>query len=755
MAVGLTAFVVAGGVLYNQALTTVDRVIARPLWDQPGRILGTLEVRGGLNVGPRVISQALSAAGYSNVSRIETEGDFVVAGDGILVLADGEEVLITFDQGSVASVSPYPVYRFDPPRLAGVFAESERREPVSADQVPERVVQAVLAMEDARFFSHPGFDALGLARALITNVIAGSRKQGGSTLTQQLAKNLFLTPTKSYERKARELLLAVALEQRLSKDEILNLYLNQVYLGQVGGVAICGFEEAARTYFDVSASRLTLGQAATLAGIISAPNRFSPTRHPSRAQERRDLVIDRMQEIGWIDRGEADAARAEPLAVAPTRQSRQAPWAIDTAVSIVEEEMGDDVVGDRGLTVHTTIDVLLQQIAESTVEKKMAELARAHPTAATAEVALVAVEPSTGDILAMVGGRSYRNSSFNRATLGSRQVGSTVKPLTWLLAYELDVALSPSSTVPNESIERDVNGTIWNPRNYDGSTSATVTLDRALALSHNIPAVHVSEMVGLGRLADHLKRQGLQSASALPSVALGAFEASPQDLASAYTVFPGGGKQSMARLVESVRLPDGTERDIQPVRKQRVSSSRAAFLTQTTLERVLEWGTGRSAAEVVEIGSVGGKTGTTDRGRDAWFVGFTSSLVVAVWVGHDKAYDLGRTGAQAALPIWAEFISRSGHMGSALPSPPSGIAAVPVCTQTGQPAVAECDETTMEWFSESDEAVDSCVMHGSNRQSPKSIIEGLRRRLTVEESDQSGGDRPKPWGWFKRRRAKD
>lgn len=747
----------AGGLafLYAQAVDTVDRVLARPLWETPGSVLGTLEVRRGLQVGPRTIAAALSAAGYSNVANIETDGDFIVAGEGVLVRDKGHEVLVTFDDGAIASVSPRPVHRFDSPRLAGVASSVERRDPIESDQVPERVVQAVLAMEDARFFEHPGIDALGMARALIVNALAGSRKQGGSTLTQQLAKNLFLTPTKSIERKVRELVLAVALEQRLTKAEILNLYVNQVYLGQVGGVAICGFEEAARTYFNVSASRLTLGQAATLAGIISAPNRYSPARHPERARERRDIVVERMQTLGWIEPDVAKQTLGQPLVMAPSRQRRQAPWAIDAAISIVEARLGPEVVGRRGLTVQTTIDVLLQRVAEDAVQQGMAALADAHPNTATAEAALVALDPATGDVLAMVGGRSYRSSSFNRATLGARQVGSTVKPLSWLLAYDADATLTPSSTVPNEFIEREVNGTVWQPRNYDATTSESVTLDQALALSHNIPAVHVSEMVGLEALAERLVRQGLSEARPLPSVALGAFEASPQDLASAYTVFPETGKQSAARLVDSIRLPDGTKNDIQPVKKQRVSTPKAAFLTQTTLERVLEWGTGRSAATLSAIGPAGGKTGTTDRGRDAWFVGFTPTLVVAVWVGHDKGLDLGRTGAQAALPIWGAFVAGSGRLGGQLPGPPDGVVEVPICVESATPAVPQCPQTTMEWLFESDDPIQSCALHDEQLEGPAAIIEALRKRLAGGPESKTEKDGEGRWGWLKRRRSSE
>ena len=287
-------------------------------------------------------------------------------------------------------------------------------------------------------------------------------------MTQQLAKNLFLTPERSLKRKVKELALAVAIEERLKKEEIFELYLNQVYLGSVGGVGVSGIQQAAQIYFGTSARRLSLGQAATLAGIISAPNRYSPLRHPERARERRDLVLKRMVDLGWVTPESREAAASTSIAVRMHTGHRRAPWAIDAAIETVEARLGEGTVSAGAMSVQTTLDTLLQEVAEAAVSDGLKALQGAHKGAVGTQAALVALDPKNGDILALVGGRSYAESGFNRAIHGSRQVGSTVKPLSWLSLMETQSAISPSTLIPDEPIERVANDEIWAPQNYDG-----------------------------------------------------------------------------------------------------------------------------------------------------------------------------------------------------------------------------------------------------------------------------------------------
>ena len=764
--VGVAVVVGVGTVMLERAGSQVDTLLARPLWAEQGQITAGVQVSPGLGIGPDTLAEVLQRAGYSRVSVPERPGDFTVDTQRIFARDGDVDVLVTFEDQRVASVSPERVHRFQATELAGTGVSGERRKPVSLSELPEHVPLALLAMEDARFFQHPGVDAWGILRAVIVNIIGDGYQQGGSTLTQQLAKNLFLTPERSLERKVKELSLAVALEQRLSKEEILELYLNQVYLGSVSGVGISGVQQAAQVYFGTSARRLTLAQAATLAGIISAPNRYSPLRHPQRASERRDLVLGRMEELGWLSSNDRVAASRASLGIQRFRGHRSAPWALDAAVAQVEEALGEGTVSDGALSIQTTIDALLQQVAERAVADGLRDLEDAFQGARGAQAALVALDPSDGSVLAMVGGREYSAGAFNRAVNGKRQIGSTVKPLSWLALISSNPEVSPSTKLPDEPIERQVNGEAWAPSNYDGEFLGEVTLEEALAASRNIPAVHVSEAIGLENLTEFLGRLGLDDARPYPSMALGAFDASPLELAAAYTVFPGLGRATQPRLVKSVRLPDGTEGWERGVSKRRITTDASAFLAHTMLKTVVDSGTGRGVRKYTVDGEVGGKTGTTDGGRDAWFVGYTPDLVVAVWVGFDKSASLGLTGAQAALPIWARFVERSGRQSHVGMEAPEDVIQVPICVDSRAPAAVQCPDTTVAWFRTQEEAQPVCEIHSDKTMfsEARSIIDGIRNRLRPEQTTSaSEGEVVAPkkpakrgfWQRLRRRRGGD
>lgn len=714
--------------LHLEASTAVDTLFSRPIWKENGHITGTANVVPGMAIGPNVLAETLQAAGYSRVSGVAQSGDFTIEEDAILIRLSSGDALVTFRNDEVASVSPDGRIQVVGVELAGVGRmPGEIRRPVRRSEVPEHLVQAILAMEDARFFSHPGVDALGIGRALIANLFHDGGMQGGSTLTQQLAKNLFLSAERTLERKLKELALAVVLEDRLSKEEILELYLNQVYLGQILGVGIGGVDQAAQSYFGTSARRLSLGQSATLAGMISAPNRYSPSRHPLVARERRDMTLDRMVKLGWIDAGVAEKTKRETLVVVASRGRKQAPWGVDFAVDRVESEVGEGAVAGGAIHIQTTIDPLLQWVAEESTRIGVQALGAENQDA---QVALVALDASNGDILAMVGGKDYQASQYNRAVHGHRQIGSTVKPLSWMFAYDTDPLLSPSTLVPDEPMEIVFDGTVWSPRNYDGKFVGELSLHAALQDSRNIPAVHVAEVVGFETLATRLRTVGLSTARALPATSLGAFDASPMTLAAAYTVFPGRGRVVEPRIVRAVRMPDGTEGWGLAVQKWRATSSRSAFLASMDLRGVIQGGTGRAVRKDIPTEWVAGKTGTTDGARDAWFVGFSGDLVVAVWVGHDKGRVLGRTGAQAALPIWADFMAGSGRLATDAPVEPDGVVGALVCPETSMIPASECPPAVTAWFSEGAEPTKVCAEHDSAGDGTvQEIIESIRTRL--------------------------
>ncbi len=737
-------------VLYRQALVDVETLLAGPVWSTSGRVRSApITLRAGLALTPSELAADLQAAGYARVDRVGAPGDFSVVADDVLVSVRADrgpgwtlepgEIHVAFGGGRVQSVNPKTTVQLAPVILAELRGpENESRIPVTLEQLPPYVPDAVLAMEDARFYDHKGLDPLGILRAVARNVLTDGGLQGGSTLTQQLVKNLFLTQERTFTRKAREAVLAIAIERRHSKDEILALYLNEIYLGQVGGAAICGVAQAARAYFGTAAERLSMGQAATLAGIISAPNAYSPLRHPERALERRDIALGRMASTGAITQAQADAIVAQPLEIHPTFGTRRAPWVVDLAIDKAEDALGEGTIAGRGLTVETTLRPTLQRLAERAVVESVAELEERWKNARGAQMALVAMTVSDGAIVAMVGGRDYPTSQFNRAWYGQRQVGSTIKPLTFLFAFERFPRRNAATRLMDEPITRKLdNRRSWSPKNYDGTYKGRITYRQALSQSRNIPAVLVAEDVGLDILQTRWKEMGLRNATSLPSAALGAFDASPVAVASAYTVFPGAGRQAEPLLIRGVT--DGAGETLltgKPITHTRTGSIPAARAVEL-LQAVISDGTGKSARRMGVNGPVGGKTGTTDDGRDAWFVGFTPELVVAVWAGRDQGKALGLTGAQAALPAWSRFVAGVGERGTSF-SAPRDAETVEICAESGGRATAECPDRWTMLGSDDETAV--CDLHegeaiGAEKVEKKTTRESLIRRLLRRHRD--------------------
>ncbi len=694
------------GILYHQAEKDVQERISGAVWSTSARVLSApMELWPGLSISPGEVAADLQRAGYARVSRASAPGDFEISGNDLLVKVPvqsgpgwstkAEDVHLAFNDHGISAVSPRSRARFAPVELAELRGtDNEARRPISLDDLPSHVPQAVLAMEDARFYEHRGIDPLGVLRAVMRNATQSGPMQGGSTLTQQLVKNLLLTQERTWTRKGREALLAVALENTLNKDEILELYLNEIYLGQGGGASVCGIDQAARVFFGKPAARLTIAEAATLAGIVSAPNRYSPLQHPERALERRNLALDRMVETGAITTIQHKEAMGATLGVHPSVGSRRAPWIVDAAVDAIEAELGEGAVSARGITIHTTLQPALQRLAERVVAEGAAELDSAHPKAAGAQIALVAVRVKDGAVVAIVGGREYGTSQFNRALHAHRQVGSTIKPLTALAAFQRDPNLSPATLVDDSPIERTISGKRWAPRNYDGKYLGEIPLRQAIAQSRNAPAVRVAELVGMGRLAVWWRRLGLIEASELPAAALGAFPATPIELAGAYTIFPGKGQRARPHMVSTAVDPKGERLVAAPPSPIQQADAVSTFLATRMLEAVMTEGTGRRAASYGAKGGVGGKSGTTDEARDAWFVGFTDELAVVVWVGFDKSRPVGLTGSQAAMPTWARFIAGSGTAGGQF-GVPKGVDLVTFCKEDWLPSDgSDCTEVT-------------------------------------------------------------
>ena len=578
--------------------------------------------------------------------------------------------------------------------------------PIRLSTAPKALVDAVLAAEDHRFFEHGAVDLRALARATWANLTSGRVTQGGSTITQQLVKNRLLTPERTVLRKLREASLAMLVEARYSKQQILEAYLNEAYFGQRGPLALRGVGAAARAYFAKEVHQLTPGEAAILAGMLRAPNTYSPVLHPDRARDRRDTVLARMRDLGTLDTPGYERARREPL------RSLARPWPGQAApyfADVVREEL--EARSLDVTRVDTTLDLTLQRFAENAVargldqlESRFPQLGRKDPRGRL-EVALLAIDPASGEIRALVGGRDYERSQFNHVTLARRQAGSAFKPFVYAAALRpRDGAprFTAASMVNDAPLTLMVDGEPWSPRNYEGRYAGRVSVRRALEQSLNGATVRISQAVGLPAVVETAAAFGFEKNLApRPAIALGALEVTPLDLARAYAAFAAGGiRPAGIHAVSAGHQADGSRaRPTEDSPATIVMSPAEAYLMTSLLEGVIRSGTAVSARALGVPGDIAGKTGTTNEGRDAWFVGYSSRLLAVVWVGFDDGRPHGLSGAQAALPIWADFMRQA--LG-AYPSPafpvPDGITFADVDATNGKVARSSCPLIVRETF---------------------------------------------------------
>lgn len=636
--------------------------------------------------------------------RLRLDGRRVVE---ILSLVDGEPI--------------FPV-SLEPQLISGVRGESRQvREWLPLASIPKPVIETVLAVEDHRFYSHPGIDPVAVGRAVWANLVKGEVVQGGSTITQQLAKNLFYTPQRTFVRKIKESIAALVLEAKYRKDEILESYLNEIYLGQAGSVAIYGVGEAAHRYFGKSVHDLTIEETALIAGMIKGPNTYSPVRDLRLAKQRRDVVLRQLRDAGRITEEQWKVAVNTPVRVSPPQDSlADAPYFVDYVLR-QSEETADAALPD-GTRVYTTLDPILQRIAGEVLQNGLARLEKAYPKLKRADLplqgALVALDPRTGGILAMVGGRDYRASQFNRAVQAKRQPGSLFKPLVYLAAFETTKDAGPSAVTP-ASLILDAPVTFespagpWSPQNYDRQFHGTVTIRVALEQSLNVPAVRVAQTVGAKRIIRVAHDLGIKSPlDDNLSLALGSSAASLLEITAAFGVLAHNGLAVPPSAIRSVAAPNGDPLwHALPDRRQAVSPQ-AAYMVTSLLKGVIDRGTAAGARAMGLKRIVAGKTGTTDGYRDAWFVGYTPEIVIGVWVGFDDERPLGLTGAQAALPIWTEFARQVIPSNSPDFTAPSGVVTREIDPQTGQLATSKCPERTPEVFIEGTEPTVYCEVHG-------------------------------------------
>jgi penicillin-binding protein 1B len=632
----------------------------------------------------------------------------------------------------------------------------EDHKPVRIEETPRVLINAVLAAEDHRFFEHGGLDVRALLRAAWANLRAGRVKEGGSTITQQLVKVRLLSPQRTFFRKLREAWLAALVESRYSKERILEAYLNEIYLGQRGPIAIRGVGSASRAYFGKEVHQLTTPEAALIAAIIRGPNIYSPAVDPDRAREHRNVVLARMRDLKMITSDEFERARRTPVHVRSlVSPGQSAPYFVDYVRQELEQRF-EGISRVRGVRIATTLDLSLQRFAEvaavrglDRLESSLTPGYRRDP-GRRLQVAVLVVETATGEIRALVGGRDYLASQFNRVTSARRQPGSAFKPIVYLAALRAgDGApfFTAASRVEDLPITLESNGEPWSPRNYDDRYEGIVTVRQALEQSLNSATVRIAQTVGLPNVIETARTLGLQSQLApVPAMALGAFEVTPLELARAYLPLANGGIRPAA--VSGIRTAQFGDDEVKPAAAEesaRVVSQAEAWLLTSLLKGVVTSGTARAVHASGLPDVVAGKTGTTNDGRDAWFVGYSPRLLALVWVGFDSGEPHGMSGAKAALPIWLDFMKQALD---AYPQAdfemPAGISFADIDASNGKRAARACPVIVREAFLTGTEpplcdehrGVIDHVVNGWNR-----LTEWFRRPAREPKESGPQGDR--------------
>ena len=690
--------------LGQDTLSTPTRFYARPL---------VLEV--GMTVDRDAVESRLKRLGYDRSRRRSVRiGEYRLSsrqwnvGRRAFRLADKLDPggVVTVDLGYGGYITSIQdadnrrlrYFTIEPELLRSAYGpKREDRVPIQLSDLPPHLVDAVLSIEDQRFYTHSGIDIKRVLGAAFANIRARRVVQGGSTITQQLVKNLYLSSRRSPVRKLREAAMALVFDSRYDKGQILETYLNQVYLGQNGGLAIHGVGRAAQYFFGKDVSQLTLSEAALLAGIIRGPSLYSPFRNPEAATDRRNLVLSVMGSRGLLTERQVRDAQGRPLGLrSPPKQARTGRYVADYVASRLRSEHGDKAL-KQGLTVFTTVDMALQSAAEQAVTEGLARLDREYPRLAQQDsplqAALVAIKPQTGEILAMVGGRDYGETQFNRAVYARRQPGSSFKPivaLTALTANSQQFTLASLLEDKRLSVETPVG--LWEPENYDQRFRGEVTLRDALERSLNVPFARLGMAVGPERIAETGGNLGIENdLYAVPSLALGSSEVSPLEMSRAYGVFAAGGFRAELHSTLGVIDRDGDVLSRAKIEGQQVYDPAEVYLITSALQGAVERGTGRGLRSLGYRGPVAAKSGTTNGFRDAWFIGYTPDIAVAVWVGFDDGRSIGLSGSRAALPIFARFlVSALGRYGGDDFEIPPGIEVADINEETGLLAGPGC-----------------------------------------------------------------
>jgi penicillin-binding protein 1B len=796
------------GYYYYTYRHIVDERLQKPLFEQTAKIYAApKELRVGQKLTPQVVAQELRDAGYSGDSDHDrTKMGTYSLNDASITIQPGPQsyhseqaATVTFAKGLVSKISgdggqALDAYELEPELITGLSEGENRtkRRLVNFNELPPNLVNAVTSIEDRRFFEHGGVDYFRLLGALRDDLRAGRRAEGGSTLTMQLARGFFLTPEKRVKRKIIEIAITFQLENRFNKQQIFQIYANEIPLGQQGSFAINGFGQAAQTYFGKDVRQLDLAQCAFLAGMIQRPSYRNPYRHPERALQRRNMVLDAMVSAGKITKEESVEAKAEPLNLTPINiDAGEAPYFVDLVRDRLAQHMGEADFNHSGLRIYTSLDPDLQRLAADAVAQGMktvdVQVEKLHARRVKAgddspinypQVALVALNPHTGQVLALVGGRNYGTSQFNHA-VQHRPTGSIFKPFVYAAAFNSSLAgtvlTQPASLAP---VSEDVNSasaangsadpappdpgrqswvftatTLLNndlttfeggyaPHNFHNDTRYTgqITARTALQFSENNATVSLAQMVGYNNVAALARDAGVKSARGTPAVALGAYDATPLDMAGAYTVFANGGVKIDPWLLASIRSANGDVLNDFPPNSKPILDPRVAYLTLALMQNVINAGTGATVRAAGFTAPAAGKTGTS---HDAWFAGFTSNLLCVVWIGNDDYTDLKLEGGKTAGPIWADFMKHAvllpEYSDTRQFTPPDGVSTVRLDKVTNLIADASCPSDYDAVFLDGTAPTQTCDQSAGDQRNVFQKLFGIDKQTNVAPGTPANG----------------
>ena len=662
-------------------------------WAVPATVYARpLDLYAGAAISPAQLEAELRFIGYREVAKVSGPAQWSARGGRFTIHTrdaffwDGEEqarrILVDTAEGVIGRIRTaerreIDLYRLEPALIGSIYpAHNEDRVLVQRGDLPDHLVDALLAVEDRRFFEHRGVDLRGIARALWTNVRAGRVVQGGSTLTQQLVKNFILSPDRSLWRKLNEAFMALLVDARYSKDEILEAYANEVFLGQEGARAIHGFGLGAYFYFNRPLNELRLHETALLVGLVKGASFYNPRRHPQRALERRNLVIDLMQAQGFVSQTEADAARKLPLGVSArgAAHSQRVPAFVDLVRRQLRRDYREADLTSEGLRIFSTLDPWVQQQAAAAIDERLKRIEKARGIAQDSlQGALVVVAAQSGEVQALVGGRDAGFAGFNRALDALRPVGSLIKPAVYLSALSLPERYTLSTLIEDRPVDMTLpGGQRWQPKNYDRKLHGWVPLHEALSRSLNLATVGLGLDVGLRPVIKTLRALGVQrEIQPFPALLLGALSLSPLEVAQVYQSLAAGGFNSPLRAIRAVLNAEQRALQRYPLTVAQAADPAAVFLLNRNLVEVAESGTGAALRKMLPSGlQVAGKTGTTNDLRDSWFAGFSADRVAVAWVGRDDNAPTGLTGAQGALPVWADLMRSIDNVSLQLAPPP-------------------------------------------------------------------------------------